>query len=92
MTRSFEETSALGSRQCLEWGQRVGAFARLPALIRQLGTEPVTMLAELASREAIADPENRVPYQALVTLLHEAAHETACPHIGLLLGRTWHLG
>lgn len=41
--------------------------------------------------EAIADPENRISYQALVALLQEAAHETACPHIGLLSGRTWHL-
>ena len=89
----LRETSAPGSSQCLGWGQRVGAFARLPALIRQLGAEPVTMLARAGiTCEAIADPENRVPYQALVTLLHEAAHETACPHIGLLLGRTWHLG
>lgn len=88
----LQETSALGSPQCQGWGQRVGAFARLPALIRQLGTEPVTMLARAGiTCEAIADPENRVPYKALVTLLHEAAHETACPHIGLLLGRTAHL-
>ena len=39
----------------------------------------MTMLARAGiTREAIADPGNRVPYQALVTLLHEAAHETAC--------------
>lgn len=87
------EISALALWHRLEWGQRVGAFTRLPALIRQLGTEPVTMLARAGiTCEAIADPENRVPYQALVTLLCEAAQKTACPHIGLLLGRTWHLG
>ena len=89
----LQEASAPGSSQCLGWGQRVGAFARLPALIRHLGAEPVTILARAGiTCEAIADPENRVPYQALVTLLHEAADKTACPHIGLLLGRTWHLG
>ena len=55
------EMSALGSPQCLEWGQRVGAFARLPALIRQLGAEPVTLLARAGiTREAIADPEAEI--------------------------------
>ena len=41
--------------------------------------------------EAIARPEGRVPYHALVTLLQEVAGETACPHLGLLAGRMWYL-
>ena len=74
------------------WNQRVGAYSRLPALIRQLGVDPGLMLRRSGiSAEAIARPEARVPYQALVTLLREAAGETACPHLGLLAGRMSYL-
>jgi len=69
------------------WNQRVGAYSRLPALIRQLGADPEPILCRSGiSAEAIARPEGRVPYQALVTLLQEVASETACPHLGLLAG------
>ena len=74
------------------WYQRVGAFSRLPALIRQLGADPNPMLSRTGiSAETIARPEARVPYKALVTLLREAAGETACPHLGLLAGRMSYL-
>ena len=74
------------------WNQRVGAYSRLPALIRQLGVDPELMLCRSGiSAEAIARPEGRVPYQAIVTLLREAAGATACPHLGLLAGRMSYL-
>ena len=74
------------------WNQRVGAYSRLPALIRQLGADPEPMLCRSGiSAEAIRRPEGRVPHQALVTLLREAAGETACPHLGLLAGRMSYL-
>ena len=74
------------------WDQRVGAFSRLPVLIRQLGADPHAMLSRAGiGSEAIARPEDRVPYHSLVTLLQEVASETACPHLGLLAGRMWYL-
>jgi len=74
------------------WDQRVGAFSRLPILIRQLGADPHAMLSRAGiDAEAIARPEGRVPYHALVKLLQEVAGETACPHLGLLAGRMWYL-
>ena len=74
------------------WDQRVGAFSRLPVLIRQLGADPHAMLSRAGiGAEAIARPEDRVPYHSLVTLLQEVASETACPHLGLLAGRMWYL-
>jgi AraC-like DNA-binding protein len=86
------DSSVFGSAPFQGWEQRVGGFTRLPALIRQLGADPLPMLARVGlTAEALADREARIPYAALVALLQEAAHETACPHIGLLLGRMWHL-
>jgi len=79
----------LGGKSLLyeRWDQRVGAFSRLPVLIRQLGADPHAMWSRAGiDAEAIARPEGRVPYQALVTLLQEVASETACPHLGLLAG------
>ena len=72
------------------WDQRVGAFSKLPGLIRQLGADPHAMLSRAGiGAEAIARPEGRIPYHALVTLLQDVASETACPHLGLLAGRMW---
>ena len=73
-----------------DWCQRVGAFARLPALIRELGADPVAVSARAGiAPGAIVDAESQIPYSGLVALLRQAALETACPHIGLLAGRMW---
>ncbi|MCC6195740.1 MAG: AraC family transcriptional regulator [Burkholderiales bacterium] len=72
--------------------QRVGAFTQLPALMRQLGADPEATLA-LAGLppDALASPERTIPYPALGTLLARIAERTACPHVGLLAGRMWHM-
>ena len=73
-----------------DWCQRAGAFARLPALIRELGADPVAVSARAGiAPGAIDDAESQIPYSGLVALLRQAALETACPHIGLLAGRMW---
>ena len=41
--------------------------------------------------DALASPENRIPYTAMGRLLDEAAGATGCPHLGLLAGRACHL-
>jgi AraC-like DNA-binding protein len=72
--------------------QRVGAFTGLPALIQQLGVDPVPLLADAGlGRDALGDPEARVSYAAIGEILRLAAQRTRCPHIGLLVGRMWHL-
>lgn len=70
------------------WTQRVGGFAGVVPLLRQLGADPAAMLANagLAS-DALDRPEDRVPYTAVVQLLAEAAERTRLPHFGLLVGR-----
>ena len=74
------------------WHQRVGAFTRLPGLVRELGADPAAMLAA-AGLEAAAldDPDRTVPYAAMGRLLALAADQTHCPHVGLLAGRLWRL-
>jgi AraC-like DNA-binding protein len=74
------------------WTQRVGVYAGLPPLIRQLGADPVPLMraAGLAS-DALDRPDGRVPYARIGRLLHLAAERTGCGHIGLLVGRMCHL-
>lgn len=74
------------------WSQRVGPLEVLPELIRQLGGDPDAVIAAAGiASNALACPENRIPYQALGPLLDEAAGATGCPHLGLLAGRACHL-
>src|SRR5690242_15565789 len=75
-----------------EESQRVGAFAMLPTLIRQLAADPAVALtaAGLAS-DALADPEGRISFAALGRLMRESVQLTRCAHFGLLAGRMWHL-
>jgi AraC-like DNA-binding protein len=72
--------------------QRVGAFTVLPALVRQLGADPIAILdsAGLAA-DAVDAPDKRVPYAAIGRVLGETALRTQCDHVGLLAGRLWHL-
>src|SRR5206468_6110057 len=76
----------------LSGSQRVGAFAGLSALIRQLGADSVDVLSTAGlSPDALDDPQSRVPYSAIAQVFHCGAHATNCPHFGLLAGRMWHL-
>ena len=68
----------------------VGAFSAAPMVIRQLGFDPAPMIAAAGlAPEVFDDPSNRIPYEGALRLLNEAAEQTRCPHIGLLLGRMW---
>lgn len=71
---------------------KVGAFAALPALIRQLGTDPAEALASAGlPHDALDAPDRMIPFAPLVRLLHTAAVRTHCLHFGLLAGRMWRL-
>ena len=75
------------------WMQRVGGFAGLPMLIRQLGVDPAaTLRAAGLALDALDRPDRRVPYVALAHLLRVAAEKTRCGHFGLLAGRMWRIG
>lgn len=74
------------------WTQRVGGFAALPALIRELSADPAATLSSAGLDPGALDgSERRVAYAAFAKLFHEAAIRTGCGHFGLLAGRLWHL-
>lgn len=79
------------ARATCESGTRlVGAFTAAPAVIRQLGVDPVPIIAAAGlAPELFDDPSNRIPYEGVLRLLNEAAERARCPHIGLLMGRIW---
>jgi AraC-like DNA-binding protein len=68
--------------------QRVGSFAGLPMLVRQLGVDPVEILCNAnLMPDVLDDPERRVSYAGLGRFLRQAADLAACPQLGLLSGR-----
>ena len=86
------ETWRASSTEGEGWSQRVGGFTAVPALIRQLGADPVSILTELGlASDALDSPEHRIPYAAMGAVFQEGARRTECAHFGLLCGRAWHL-
>lgn len=84
--------SAVPAPERRVWTQRVGALVALPELIRQLGADPVPILADVGfDAGALSHPDNKVPYAAFVNVLGRAAEVTRCPHFGLLAGRMFRL-
>lgn len=90
------EANAPATDEPDRWGQRVGGFAELPALLQALGVAPDALLASAGLDPlALRDIENTIPYLAMVRLLHRAARLTGRAHFGLLAGQRWslsHLG
>lgn len=83
-TRAVETTGGGGR-------QRVGGLARLPGLLRELGLDADAMLARVGLPPgALDDADARADYGQLARLLHEAAVDAHCPHLGLLAGQLWH--
>ena len=74
------------------WRQRVGALTVVPALLRQLGTDPVPVLAAVGlDASALEFAENTIPYATFGRLMDESARRTRCEYFGLLTGQAWHL-
>ena len=67
---------------------RVGAFCYLPALLRDLGTEPGPIFARFGLDESnFANPDAEISAVVRIGLLVVCSRETGCPHFGLLLGQ-----
>jgi len=74
------------------WRQRVGALTVVPALLRQLGTDPGPVLAAVGlDASALEFAENTIPYATFCRLFDEGARRSGCEYIGLLVGQAWHL-
>ena len=67
---------------------RVGSFAAVPAVLRQLGFDPATVLAGAGfSAHHFDSPDNRVSIAARSRLIAHCAEVTRCEHFGLLVGQ-----
>jgi AraC-like DNA-binding protein len=74
------------------WTQRVGALAAVPRLLAAHGADPERVLADAGlARDALDDPEHRIPFAAATALLARCAQATGCAHFGVLAGAEWHL-
>ncbi len=92
LAEGSRKTWRTASTECEVWSQRVGGFTAVPALIRQLGADPISILTELGlASDALDSPGRRIPYAAMGAMFQEAARRTECAHFGLLCGRAWHL-
>src|SRR5205814_8342850 len=94
MIRSGQTRQAkrLGTKAAEAWTQRVGGYAKLEMLLRQLGAETGTILVDAGlADDALDQAESRIPYVALGRLLLASANRTRCAHLGLLAGCMWHL-
>jgi AraC-like DNA-binding protein len=66
---------------------RVALIAQIPALLDTLGCDSRRLLRQsgITTRQ-LADPENRIGYQAVGRLLHQGVKSTGLPHFGVLVG------
>jgi AraC-like DNA-binding protein len=67
---------------------RIGATMALPDVLRELGADPATLLAEVGFDLALFEkPDNRVSFANRARILNHCAIRTGCPHLGLLVGQ-----
>ena len=67
---------------------RVGTIIALPAILRNLGVNPVEVLGEIGvDIELFDDPDNRISYAARGEMLAHCVNRTGCHHLGLLIGQ-----
>lgn len=67
---------------------RIAPTMAVPSLLRELGADPVPLLAEFGLTPAQFDePESVISYASRSRLLSRCAEATRCPHFGLLVGQ-----
>ena len=78
---------ALGISAEVHGQQRVGPYHPLPALLRELGTDPDPVLRSVGlPAGALDDPDGCIPLVAAAALMQAGASATERPDLGLLLG------
>jgi AraC-like DNA-binding protein len=81
-------TAQLVSSQNEEASQRAGFLAELPVLLRELGANPVDVMASAGlGPEALGSQENRFSFVAVGHLLYTCAIQTGVQHFALLVGQ-----
>jgi len=70
---------------------RIATAMSIPKILKQLGYDPVPLLAELGLELSLFDdPDNVIPYALRSQLIQLCVKTTHCQHFGLLLGQ--HIG
>lgn len=65
--------------------QRVGGLVVIPGLLREMGFDPIAILARAGiARNVLDHVENRIPYTSLSRLFRECAVTTGCSYFGFL--------
>lgn len=72
---------------------RVSILSQLPSLVAALGGRFDAICAAAGEVPGcVSDPDQMIPYQRVGSLLAISSQQTACPHLGLLLGASGSLG
>ena len=67
---------------------RIGATLALPSVLRDLGANPVELLADVGIELSLfSDPNNLIAYSARDELFVHCVARTGCHHLGLLVGQ-----
>ena len=68
---------------------RMGPIMALPALLKELGVDPLDVLAEAEiDPQVFSNPDNIISFATRVRLINICVKRTAVPHFGLLLAQT----
>jgi AraC-like DNA-binding protein len=71
---------------------RIGPVQCVPAVLTELGVIPRRAFARAGVRlQVFSNPENRISFEALCSLLAVCAEMTGCSYFGLLVGRRFSL-
>jgi len=89
MSRKRAGTPTLpGGHEAAYGDVRVGPLLPIPAILRELGIDPLGVLADVGlDSRLFDDPEHRVSMEALGRMLDVCSRLTHCPHFGLLIGQ-----
>jgi len=72
---------------------RAAALTNYFEVASQLGLNPQRLLTKVGlTRKLLADPEQRIPLAAVITLLEESARITGCNTFGLRMAQSRHVG
>ena len=67
---------------------RIATLTALPAVLKQLGFDPVVVLAEMGFKLSLFDnPENLISYARRSELIQHCVNKTGCAHLGHLIGK-----
>lgn len=76
------------TRQLGDGTVRIGTTAAIPAVLRDLGVDPVEVFAQAKmDLELFSNPDNVISFSARGRLIQQCVTRTGCNHFGLLIGQ-----